>query len=116
MLTPHARHLPVVRPGRALINPRSQQADLFHRESLAFRRHGLVRLQAGDEMHEPAAATVAWQDDLAIITALERGQLHVETQPALLFFRPVALQTVIGEQRLDVAGVVCGRGGCWRQL
>src|SRR5437870_4118717 len=103
MLTPHTRQLRVVRPGRTLIDPGAQQADLFRRETLALRRHDFIRLQSGDEPHEPAFRALAWHNDLAVIAAPERGLFGVEAQPAFLLLRSVTFETMICEDGLHLA-------------
>src|ERR1043166_562396 len=115
MLTAHTRQLRVVRPGRALIYPGPQHANLFRRESFTLRRHDFVRLQSGDEPHQPAFRAPAWHNDLAVIAALERSRFRVEAQSALLLLRPVTFETMICEDgshladKVQIAGSGCER-------
>ena len=57
-----------------------------------------------------AFATLAGHDVVPHVAAGEGRAGFVEPQAAFLLFRPVARQAMPGEQRLDVASEVDGRG------
>src|SRR4051794_6730586 len=97
-----ARNLPGIRPLRALIDPRAQQADLLRRESLAFRRHDRIGVEPRDEVHQFALRTLAGDEGSAIVTALHCRGPAIQSQAALLLFRAVTLHATIREQRLNI--------------
>ena len=84
------------------IDPGAEHRDLRGREPLASRRHGDLLL-ARNHADEAAGGAVAGLDD-----AHRRGLL-IEAKTAHLLRRPVADVAALGEQRLNVAGVI-GRG------
>ena len=97
----------------ALIDPRSQDADLVIRQ-----RTGRRHLQSAVTVHEPldqfAVGAVARRDDRSVVAAAQRGLPQVEAQTRLLRLRSVTRVTVLREDRPHV-GVVIDGPGCRRR-
>jgi hypothetical protein len=96
----------MLRPNRTLIDPCAQNTDLLSGERVAFAtgRHLHVFFEAGDETYERTVGTLARHDGwLTIGTTREGDSFHVETEVAFLFFRAVAFEAPLRENRLDVA-------------
>ncbi len=95
--------LAVIRPVRALVNPRAQQTDLFRREPVAFLRHHHVVHEAGDKLNQRAFRAFAGMNrGCVIIAALERDLFHVHAKATLLLLRSVTLQATRSKDRLNV--------------
>ncbi len=97
----------------SLLDPGPEQVDLLGRQRLARigRRHDLIRIVAGDPIHQIAGVRLAGNDDLF------RMILEIEPQLRLAcrFVRTVALVTIRRKDRLDVpieldpgGGSACG--------
>ena len=67
-------------------------------------------------MDEGAFGAVAGKDIHAVLAALEGGRAIVKTKPTAGFFRAVAAQAGVLQDRLDVAGKINRPGGGWRHL
>ena len=98
----------------ALIDPRSQDADLVIRQ-----RTGRRHLQSAVTVHEPldqfAVRAVARRDDGSVVAAAQRGLPQVEAQPRLLGLEPVAGVTVLREDWPHVRVIVDDSRGRGRQ-
>jgi len=102
-----------IRPFGALIDPRPHQRNLLGGKPRPFagRRHRLIDIRAGDALHQRTCRTVAGHNRFAVIAAVQRRGQRMQLQARFLLGRPVALEAVRGEQWLNVAGKVDGRGG-----
>ena len=91
------------RPDRALVDPVPDQIGLRLGQRIAFAGHDvIVAGRQGDAMVEVAFVRMAGHDGQAVLAALHGRRLGIEAQVAFLFFRAVAFDAVLLEQRLDV--------------
>src|SRR6266550_2881604 len=103
---------------RALVDPRSDQSDLFRgqRRDLILiirRRHEIIFIaDMGDIVNENAAGTISGQHDF-VLPALERGLEAVQTEFALLLFCSVTLRARLLEYRFNIFCVRDPRGRRW---
>ena len=67
-----------------LIDPRSEEADLLNRESLAFGRHQQVRVQPGDVMDERTSRAIVFNDSRPVQSSLEHGTASIDAKLAAL--------------------------------
>src|SRR5262245_9894225 len=80
---------------RSLINPRSNQPNLFlrrRRDLVLIIRRGHVFIfvaYMGDIMHQDAVRAVSGLNDFAILPAFDRRRQRIEPELALLLFRTV---------------------------
>src|SRR5256885_12058425 len=93
-------------PRRALVDPSAQLCDLFFGEALAFGGHHRVGVLAEDIADEETVGAFSENDGFAVVTAGERIGFAVEPEAAFVFFGPMTLIAVIGENGLDVASEV----------
>ncbi len=99
--------LPVVGPGRPLVDPGAEQADLLGRQPfLLLGGHGVVLLVGGHTLDQGAFGALAGQDRRPLGPSLEGRGLVVEPQIRLLLLRPVALVALRLEDRPDVLGEI----------
>ena len=104
------------RPGRALIDPRPQQAHLLGGQFGPFLRHQTVGFQTGHEMDQVAFPAVAGDDGLAGIRFAKEQRAVVEAEAALVVAAAVALEALLLEDGLDVADEVDRFGGGGREF
>src|SRR4051812_36871250 len=91
------------RPLCPLINPRSEQTDLFGGERVLFFRHLRdVVADSGHGLNDEAFGALAWNQQRCGIAAFERSILLIQSQPGLLLLRPVTFETGRAENRLNV--------------
>jgi hypothetical protein len=96
-------------PVCSLVNPRPQQADLVRRELVSFAdgRHLHVLDGIGGIVDEEALGAVAGNDVICIFAAAgQRRSTVVESEMTFWFFRPVAAEAGVLENRLDVPGEI----------
>ena len=85
------------------VDPRLDERNLLRRERVALGRHLHVVDLARDEFHQRTGGALAGDDiGFAAFTTGQGDGFHVEPVAALLFFGPVALEAVLGEDRPDV--------------
>ena len=89
------RHLAVVWPNRAGVNPRADLADLNRRERLLLRRHEALLAQAREGVNQFAFCALAGNEDLAVVTAFKRRHAEVEPQAVDLIAEKVARRHLI---------------------
>jgi hypothetical protein len=105
------------RPGRALIDPRAQQPNLFGGQRFALGRHLHLLHRPGDKMNERALGTVLRLDRRRVIlAALERRFLVIQPQSPALLVRIVTLQAMRFENRPHLAHEIHRARECRRQL
>src|SRR6185436_6141809 len=101
-----------LRPGRSLIDPGPQQADLFIGERVTFFRHSRqIFLGAGDGLYQQALGALSGDKSGTRISAFEGGRSLVEPQAALLLFRPVTFPAGVREDGLDVLDEIDSSSG-----
>jgi hypothetical protein len=85
------------------LDPLGQQGDFLGFEALALGGHHLVGILRGDELEEVALEAIARDDrGLARIPAAQHRRFLIQPQSALLLLGAVALETMLGEDGLDV--------------
>ena len=101
------------RPGCAGINPRANDRDLVGGETFALGRHQLPGVGRGEPLHQRTGRAVADHDRRpARIAARQRDEPVIQPVAALLLFRAVAFQAVLGKNRKYIA---CGINGPGRR-
>src|SRR4029079_9483965 len=106
------RHVsPVGIPLCPLVNPATQTIDLLWGEGMPglSRRHSFVRIRVGDALNEKAVSGVARNDD-AFLREGTVMRVEMELGFALVFVRTVTGETVVGQDRQDVAVEADGSG------
>jgi hypothetical protein len=99
----HRRVEAVIRPVRAPVNPPAHHVHLGSRKTLALGRHDLLRVLPGHQLQQMALRTAPGHEHRTGITALEGRFLRIEAEAALLLFRAMAPDAVLGEERTDLA-------------
>ena len=101
---------PVRVPLGALIDPSTQELDLFLSERVPGirRRHVLVGIGVGDALNEQAVGRLAGNDHVFPGKRAVLG-IEVEFRFAVLFVGPVAREAIVRENRADVPVEAEGR-------
>ena len=105
-----------VGPNAALINPSSQDADLFRLELIPFRRHRCLGIESRDERDQLAAFAVTGRDDLTEVATFQQRVATVESQTGLLFLFAMTTPAELFQQRANVFREVDLTIGRRRQL
>ncbi len=93
-------------PGKALVDPGAQAADLLVGQLLAFPGHHVVRVEAANQFDQEAFLTLARRHRGAGLAARKEGFAGVEPEVAFGTASPVALDAARLEDRLDVLGEI----------
>src|SRR5215469_9786396 len=100
------------RPIGALIDPSSQQTDLFVREGIFLLGHPRdVIARAGDGLDDEALGAFARNEERAGVAAFESGVFLIQTKASLLFLGAVTFVARVGEDGVDVLSEGDGTSG-----
>ena len=114
---------PMLLPRGTLLDPAAQDADLLVRQRWFVRRHSLPFLVRGDPPDQFAGLRIAGHDRCQPRIGRGEGRFtRRQTQTALCIARPVALEAVLGQNRLHLACEIHQRrllsgytGGCYHE-
>ena len=96
------RHGQVIRPGRPLVDPGAEEADLLGGEPVPLGRHDQVGLGGRDADDQLALGALPRDDRRPLQPAAERRRPVVEPEVGLLLLRAVAGEAVRRQDRPDV--------------